>query len=147
VIGNLGSYIGAHGEALFDRGLDELIFRSAVWATGTQLVRFSTGANQMIRGDLGKETADRLDAESVLIPNPSFDPEKHATPESEVKPFEVVTSASVVLIAEGRRRTTLSVMGFSTGKYLVLNILIPLIHSLQRIPNIGSLILILRVIV
>jgi hypothetical protein len=76
VIGNLGSYIGAHGEALFDRGLDELIFRSAVWATGTQLVRFSTGANQMIRGDLGKETADRLDAESVLIPNPSFDPEK-----------------------------------------------------------------------
>jgi hypothetical protein len=94
VIGNLGSYIGeyirAYGEAPFDRGLDELIFRSAVWATGTQLVRFSTSANQMIRDDLGRETADRLDTKSVLIPNPSFDPEKPATPESDVKPFEVV---------------------------------------------------------
>ena len=90
MIGNLGSYIGAHGEALFDRGLDELIFRSAVWATGTQLVRFSTGANMMIRNGLGKETTDRLDTKPVLIPNPSFDSEKHAAPESKVKPFEVV---------------------------------------------------------
>lgn len=94
MIGNLGSYIGeyigAHGEALFDRGLDELIFRSAVWATGTQLVRFSTGANRMIRDDFGHKTVEYLDQEPMLIPNPAFDPEKHTDLESDVKPFEVV---------------------------------------------------------
>lgn len=50
-IGNLGSYIGeyigAYGEPLFDRGLDELAFRAAIWATGTQMVRFSNGVNEM----------------------------------------------------------------------------------------------------
>lgn len=94
VIGNLGSYIGeyigAYGERLFDRGLSELIFRASVWATGTQLVRFSNGANEMIRDDLGRETVERLEQEPVTISNPSFDPEKHATPESDVKPYEVV---------------------------------------------------------
>ncbi|MFB6137532.1 MAG: hypothetical protein ABEJ42_04225, partial [Halobacteriaceae archaeon] len=56
MIGNIGSYIGeyigAHGEPLFDRGVDELAFRAACWATGTQMVRFSNGANEMIDDDL-----------------------------------------------------------------------------------------------
>ncbi|MFC7010058.1 hypothetical protein [Halalkalicoccus salilacus] len=50
----MGEYVGSHGEALFDRGLDKLIFRSAVWATGTQLIHFSISANMMVRDDLGK---------------------------------------------------------------------------------------------
>lgn len=49
----IGEYIGAYGEALFDRGLDELIFRAAAWATGTQIVRFSKGANELIERDRG----------------------------------------------------------------------------------------------
>lgn len=51
-IGNVGSYIaeyiGAHGEELLDRGLDELQHRAVCWATGTQRIRFSDGANAMI---------------------------------------------------------------------------------------------------
>lgn len=93
MIGNLGSYIGSHGKALFDRGLDELIFRSAIWATGTQLVHFSTGANEMIRDDLGYKTVERLEQKPSMISNPAFDPEKHANLVSEVKPFEVVNPA------------------------------------------------------
>jgi len=44
----IGEYIGTYGEALFDRGLEELIFRAVCWATGTQMVRFSNGANEYI---------------------------------------------------------------------------------------------------
>lgn len=58
-IGNLGSYIGeyigAYGEELFDRSIEELAFRAVCWATGTQIVRFSTGANEMIDRELGGE--------------------------------------------------------------------------------------------
>ncbi|OVE83986.1 replication protein [Natronolimnobius baerhuensis] len=90
VVGNVGSYIGeyigAYGEPLFDRGLDELQFRAAVWATGTQVVRFSEGANELIQ----RERDDRDDEEEILVPNPEFDPDKHANPESDVLPFEVV---------------------------------------------------------
>lgn len=39
------------------------------------------------------EKADRIDTKPVLVPNPSFDPENHATSESDVKPFEVVNPA------------------------------------------------------
>lgn len=92
VVGNVGSYIGeyigAYGEPLFDRGLDELQFRAAVWATGTQVVRFSEGANELIRS----ERDDRDDQETIVLPNPEFDPDKHANPESDVLPFEVVNS-------------------------------------------------------
>ncbi|WP_083902823.1 replication protein [Natrinema versiforme] len=90
VVGNVGSYIGeyigAYGEPLFDRGLDELQFRAAVWATGTQVVRFSEGANDLIRS----ERDDRDDRETVVLPNPEFDPEKHANPDSDVLPYEIV---------------------------------------------------------
>lgn len=90
VIGNVGSYIGeyigAYGEPLFDRDLDELQFRAAIWATGTQVVRFSTGANELIREELGD---DDLDEEGpVIAPNPEFDPEKHANPDSDIYPYE-----------------------------------------------------------
>ncbi|QCC60866.1 replication protein [Natrinema thermotolerans] len=90
VVGNVGSYIGeyigAYGEPLFDRGLDELQFRAAVWATGTQLVRFSAGANELIR----RERDDCDDQETIMLSNPEFKPDKHANPESDVLPFEVV---------------------------------------------------------
>jgi hypothetical protein len=52
-IGNLGSYIGeyigAHGDELFERSIEELQFRATCWATGTQRVRFSNGANELIK--------------------------------------------------------------------------------------------------
>lgn len=66
-IGNAASYvaeyIGAHGSELFDRSTDELQFRAVAWATGTQRVRFSTGANELINDDLDRDDAD-LDAEN-----------------------------------------------------------------------------------
>lgn len=56
VVGNVASYlaeyIGAAAESeLFDRSPEELYFRAACWSSGTQRVRFSTGANEMIRRD------------------------------------------------------------------------------------------------
>lgn len=91
-VGNVGSYIGeyigAFGGELFDRGLDELVFRAAAWATGTQVIRFSTGANEMINHDLDRD--DDEPAEPEVRANPEFDPEEHATPENDVKPYEVV---------------------------------------------------------
>lgn len=55
-VGNVGSYIaeyiGAFGGELFDRSMAELQFRSVCWATGTQRVTFSPGANEMIKEDL-----------------------------------------------------------------------------------------------
>ncbi|WP_255291517.1 hypothetical protein [Natrinema sp. CBA1119] len=69
VVGNVGSYIGeyigAYDEPLLDRGLDELQFRAAVWATGTQVVRFSEGGNELIRS----ERNDRDDQETVVLPS------------------------------------------------------------------------------
>lgn len=91
-VGNLGSYIGeyigSYGEGLFDRNLEELIFRASCWATGTQMVRFSTGANALIERELDHEDED--DSGPVVIPNPEFDPEVDATSETDTKPFEVV---------------------------------------------------------
>jgi len=56
VVGNVASYlaeyIGAAADSeLFERSSEELYFRAACWASGTQRVRFSTGANDMIRQD------------------------------------------------------------------------------------------------
>lgn len=90
-IANLGSYIGeyidAYGEALFDRDLDELIFRAATWATGTQIVRFSKGANEVIERDWGGPRPQEL--ETRVRPNPAFDPEIHRKRGSGEFPFEV----------------------------------------------------------
>jgi hypothetical protein len=87
-VANLGSYvgeyIGAHGESLFDRGLDELQFRAAAWASGTQLVRFSTGANEMIADDLDD---DDLDDDSVTVDVPRVDPDPDW--DGDGAPFEV----------------------------------------------------------
>jgi hypothetical protein len=56
----IGEYIGAHGDALFERELGELQFRAVCWATGTQRVRFSVGANELIAADLDCDT-DSID--------------------------------------------------------------------------------------
>lgn len=67
VIGDLASYvaeyIGPHGKELFDRSMGELMFRAASWATGTQRVTFSPGANDLIKEDKAIEelTDDDLD--------------------------------------------------------------------------------------
>jgi hypothetical protein len=103
-IGNLGSYIGeyigAYGEPLFDRGLSELIFRAAVWATGTRLVRFSNGANEMIQQD--GSTGEDEEPEEIIRPNPDFDPEIHGVTGSDVSPFTVVNPGwSIVGVARG----------------------------------------------
>lgn len=84
----VGEYIGSHGEALLDRSLSELIFRAAAWASGTQRVRFSTGANEMIDAELDRETPGPDDP--VVVSNPSYDPENDANNESEEKPYEVI---------------------------------------------------------
>lgn len=76
----VGEYIGAHGEELFDRGIDELAFRATAWATGTQMVRFSTGANEMIEADRladGDDDGDDLadDVGPIVHPDPDWDGE------------------------------------------------------------------------
>jgi len=90
-IGNLGSYIGeyigSHGAPLFDRGIDELAFRAAAWATGTQVVRFSNGANELI--DQDREYVEEDKPEVSVKPNPDFDPTEHSNPDAEEFPFEV----------------------------------------------------------
>lgn len=86
-ISNVGSYlaeyIGSHGEALFDRSMPELIFRAAVWSTGTQMVRFSTGANEMIRAD---RDLDDDDTEPIVMPKVGFDADRE---ECTGSPFRV----------------------------------------------------------
>ncbi|WP_348612568.1 replication protein [Halobaculum rarum] len=90
-VGNLGSYIGeyigSYGGELFNRNLEELVFRASCWATGTQMVRFSTGANALIDRELDRE--EKEDAEPVVIPNPDFDPEIDASNKTDTKPFDV----------------------------------------------------------
>ncbi|WP_254279216.1 hypothetical protein [Haloarcula marina] len=69
----IGEYIGAYGESLFQRSTEELAFRAAVWASGTQLVRFSTGANKMI--DQQRPDSDTPDDEPEMVEKMGFDPE------------------------------------------------------------------------
>lgn len=59
----IGEYIGAYGEKLFDRDITELMFRTTAWATGTQLVRFSTGANELINRELADEKEENQDVD------------------------------------------------------------------------------------
>jgi len=67
-VSNLGSYIaeyiGSHGKELFDRGLSELAFRSACWATGTQRVTFSPGATELIDSEIPTDD----DSDVVEVP-------------------------------------------------------------------------------
>ncbi|MDZ7849875.1 MAG: hypothetical protein U5K70_03365 [Halodesulfurarchaeum sp.] len=85
----IGEYIGSYGEPLFDRSIEELAFRAAVWATGTQLVRFSTGANELIREELDREQTELKVPE--LVQKPEFDPEAEDPGETvEGSPFDVV---------------------------------------------------------
>jgi hypothetical protein len=69
VIGNLASYvaeyIGSHGKELFDRSIGELMFRAASWATGTQRVTFSPGANELIEEDRDVEELESGDLDEV----------------------------------------------------------------------------------
>jgi hypothetical protein len=55
VVGNLGSYvaeyIGAYGTELFDRNVEELAFRATCWATSTNRVDFSNGAQELISAE------------------------------------------------------------------------------------------------
>jgi hypothetical protein len=59
VVGNLGSYvaeyIGAYGTELFDRSIEELAFRATCWATSTNCVDFSNGAQELIATDRDSE--------------------------------------------------------------------------------------------
>lgn len=105
-IGNLGSYlgeyIGAYGEELFKRGLDELMLRAAAWAKGSQIVRFSKGANEMIKRDLKGRHVDvgQQDPQERVVPSPEFDPEIHGNANLDVQPFIVENpSWSIVGIA------------------------------------------------
>jgi hypothetical protein len=94
-VGNLGSYIGAYigayGKELFERNLEELIFRASCWATGTQMVRFSTGANELINRELDRGESD--ESEPSVFPNPEFDSEADSTTETETKPYKIVEGA------------------------------------------------------
>lgn len=75
VVGNVASYlaeyIGAADESeLFDRSPQELYFRAACWSSGTQRVRFSTGANEMIRRD--RDEPQRVETTGPV--NPGWKP-------------------------------------------------------------------------
>jgi hypothetical protein len=91
-VGNLGSYIGeyigAYGKELFDRNTEELIFRASCWATGTQMVRFSTGANELISNEI--EQDETPNQPPVAVPNASFDPERDANNETDEMPAEII---------------------------------------------------------
>lgn len=80
-VGNLGSYIGEYigsfGEELFDRSIAELIFRASCWSTGTQMVRFSTGANKFINNELDQNGSDS--SEPAATSNSSDKPENDLT--------------------------------------------------------------------
>jgi hypothetical protein len=69
-VGNLGSYVaeyvGSHGSELFDRDLPELMFRTVAWATPTQRVTFSPGANDMIDADRDDDQDDTEDGDADL---------------------------------------------------------------------------------
>lgn len=84
----IGAYIGAHGKPLFERGIDELICRASAWATGTRVVRFLNGANELIEADREEPSAAEK-PEVAVKPNPDFDPELHAKQGAEEFPFEV----------------------------------------------------------
>jgi hypothetical protein len=69
VVGNLGSYvaeyIGSHGTELFKRDISELAFRATCWATSTNRVDFSNGAQKMISADLDTESEPSNTDESI----------------------------------------------------------------------------------
>lgn len=73
-ISNLGSYlseyIGAFEGELLDREVTDLIFFATLWATNTQRVRFSVGANE-----LASEGQERRTGEPAEPPMPT-DPEE-----------------------------------------------------------------------
>jgi len=69
VVGNLGSYIaeyiGAYGTELFERSVEELAFRATCWATSTNRVDFSNGAQELIstdRADQSTSSAELADS-------------------------------------------------------------------------------------
>lgn len=68
-VGNLGlyigEYIGSYGKELFDRDTEELIFRASCWATGTQMVRFSTGANEVISDEIEREKTGQIEGSAA----------------------------------------------------------------------------------
>lgn len=57
------------------------MFRAAALATGTQIVRFSKGANEMIERDGG--FSGKADQDTRVRTNPVFDPELHGHPNHE----------------------------------------------------------------
>lgn len=70
----LGEYIGCYGEELFDRDMAELQFRMAIWATGSQMVRFSKGANELIVLGRNNDRHDEGDGPVISItPKDCFD--------------------------------------------------------------------------
>jgi len=79
VIGNVGSYvaeyIGSYGEDLFDRSIEELAFRAMCWATGSDRVDFSNGAQELIDAEL--EDGEEIESDTPEQP----DPDRWATEE------------------------------------------------------------------
>lgn len=70
VIGNVGSYvaeyIGAYGEDLFGRSIEELAFRAMCWATQSNRVDFSNGAQDLIDAGLDNQGEVELDDLELL---------------------------------------------------------------------------------
>lgn len=69
VVGNLGSYIaeyvGAYGTELFERSVEELAFRATCWATSTNRVDFSNGAQELISTE--RDDGDKGEAEPMEL--------------------------------------------------------------------------------
>lgn len=76
----ISSYIGAYGAELFDRDIEELAFRSVAWATGTNRVDLSNGAQELVSRreerldgpDREERASDPL--EEIDLPSGDFDP-------------------------------------------------------------------------
>ena len=78
--------------------------RAAAWATGSQIVRFSKGANEIIKRDFEGRHVDVGDEEERVVRNPEYDPELHCNPDLDVQPFIVENPGwSIVGIARGKR--------------------------------------------
>lgn len=105
-IGNVSSYlseyIGSHGAGLFDRELPELMFRATAWATGSQRVTFSPGANEIINSER---------ADSSRIPELESSRWKPGVDETDIEEAATDPDKSVSDLLEGAEEWTLGGVG------------------------------------
>ena len=100
-ITNLGSYIGEYigmdDTDVFKREPKELAFRAVMWATQSQTIRFSTGANEMINKNKNSKDKTETEQETKMALNPDFDIENPTD-----EPQWLIEEGSWNVVAVGR---------------------------------------------